>query len=52
MAKGWARRVEETSDAMLNLYINRSGRKLPARDRRRLEAAKSELRKAFGRRAA
>ena len=92
MAKGWVRRVQQTSDAMdlprgifkrpargiaaglkrsversrrtkgrtkfqsamsmLNLYINRSGRSLPQRDRRRLEAAKTELRKVFGRRAA
>lgn len=35
--------------SMLNLYINRAGRSLSARDRRRLERAKGELRKAFGR---
>jgi hypothetical protein len=35
--------------SMLNLYINRTGRKLSAQDRRRLEAAREELRKAFGR---
>ena len=35
--------------SMLNLYINRAGRKLPSQDRRRLERAKGELRKVFGR---
>jgi len=34
---------------MLNLYVNRAGRPLSARDRRRLERAKVELRRAFGR---
>jgi len=38
--------------SMLNLSINRSGRSLPAPDRCRLERAKVELRKAFGRPAA
>jgi len=33
----------------VNLFINRSGKNLAARDRRRLEAAKDELRKVFGR---
>jgi hypothetical protein len=35
--------------SMLNLYINRAGRSLKAADRRRLEAAKNELRKVFRR---
>jgi Protein of unknown function (DUF3175) len=35
--------------SMLNLYINRTGRNLSAKDRQRLEAAKDELRKVFGR---
>lgn len=34
---------------MLNFYINRGGRQLPARQRRHLEAAKDELRAPFGR---
>jgi hypothetical protein len=37
--------------SMLNLYINRTGRKLSTQDRKRLEAAREELRKAFGRQA-
>jgi hypothetical protein len=39
----------QSAMSMLNLFINRSGRGLPARDRRRLESAKTELRRAFGR---
>ncbi len=39
----------QSAMSMLNLYINRTGRKLARRDRQRLEAAKEELRKAFGR---
>lgn len=35
--------------SMLTFYINRAGRKLPAAQRRRLEAAKGELRHLFGR---
>jgi len=35
--------------SMLNFYINRAGRKLPAAQRARLEAAKNELRALFGR---
>jgi len=35
--------------SMLNLYINRAGRTLPARRRRILERAKEELRDIFGR---
>ncbi|HYZ16339.1 MAG TPA: DUF3175 domain-containing protein [Candidatus Acidoferrum sp.] len=33
--------------SMLTFYINRAGRKLPARRKKTLEAAKAELRKAF-----
>jgi hypothetical protein len=39
----------QSAMSMLNLFVNRAGRKLPARDRARLEAAKDELRKAFAR---
>lgn len=35
--------------SMLTFYINRAGRTLNATQRRRLEEAKEELRKAFGR---
>ncbi len=35
--------------SMLNFYINRAGKKLPQESRRRLEAAKDELRKLYGR---
>jgi len=35
--------------SMLNLYVNRAGRGLAATERRRLEAAKKELRKVFRR---
>jgi len=35
--------------SMLNLYINRAGRTLPARRRRILERAKQEIREVFGR---
>lgn len=35
--------------SMLNLYINRAGRTLPAKKRRVLERAKDEVRAAFGR---
>jgi uncharacterized protein DUF3175 len=34
---------------MLNFYINRAGRRLPARRRRVLARAKDELRRLFGR---
>jgi uncharacterized protein DUF3175 len=40
----------QSAMSMLNLYINRAGRALPSKDRRRLDAAKAELRKVFGRR--
>ena len=36
--------------SMLTFYINRAGRKLPKRHRERLEAAKNELRRLFGKR--
>jgi hypothetical protein len=42
----------QSAMSMLNLHINRSGRNLPRADRARLEAAKDELRRAFGRPAA
>jgi hypothetical protein len=35
--------------SMLTFYINRAGTKLPSRQRRVLERAKAELRKAFSR---
>lgn len=35
--------------SMLNFYINRAGKKLPQESRRRLEAAKDELRKLYDR---
>jgi hypothetical protein len=38
--------------SMLNFYINRAGRKLPKARRRRLEAAKKELRRLYGRKTA
>lgn len=34
--------------SMLTFYVNRAGRKLPAKRKRVLEQAKDELRKAFG----
>jgi hypothetical protein len=34
--------------SMLTFYVNRAGKDLPANQKRRLEAAKGELRKAFG----
>jgi hypothetical protein len=36
--------------SMLTFYINRAGARLPARQRKRLEAAKDELRELYGRR--
>jgi hypothetical protein len=35
--------------SMLTFYINRAGRQLPAAQRKRLEAAKNELRVLYGR---
>jgi hypothetical protein len=37
--------------SMLTFYINRAGKELSAAQRKRLESAKDELRKAFGREA-
>ncbi len=39
----------QSAMGMLNLYINRAGSKLSPPTRQRLERAKQELRKAFGR---
>jgi hypothetical protein len=39
----------QSAMSMLNLHVNRSGRNLSRADRTRLESAKRELRKAFGR---
>ncbi len=38
----------QSAMSMLNFYINRAGTKLPAKDKERLEQAKIELRKVFG----
>jgi hypothetical protein len=35
--------------SMLNFYINRAGKNLPAERKRVLEKSKNELRKVFGR---
>jgi hypothetical protein len=39
----------QSAMSMLNLYINRAGRSLSRAKRARLDAAKGELRKLFGR---
>jgi len=39
----------QSAMSMLNFYINRAGKNLPARQRAVLQRAKTELRKAFGR---
>jgi hypothetical protein len=39
----------QSAMSMLNFYINRAGRQLPARQKRVLDRAKGELRKLFGR---
>jgi hypothetical protein len=39
----------QSAMSMLNLYVNRAGRSLSAGQRRRLERAKVELRRVFGR---
>jgi hypothetical protein len=39
----------QSAMAMLNFYINRAGKNLPAGQKRVLEAAKDELRRLFGR---
>ena len=38
----------QSAMSMLNFYINRAGKNLPASRKQVLEAAKDELRKAFG----
>ena len=37
----------QSAMSMLNYYINRAGKKLPAQDKKRLEQAKIELRKSY-----
>lgn len=39
----------QSAMSMLNFYINRAGRNLPAAQKKTLSAAKDELRKLFGR---
>lgn len=39
----------QSAMSMLNYYINRAGKSLPPEDKERLEQAKIELRKLFGR---
>jgi hypothetical protein len=39
----------QSAMSMLNFYINRAGRSLPATRRRTLESAKRELRRLYGR---
>jgi len=39
----------QSAMSMLNFYINRVGKKLPANQKKVLEEAKTELRKVFGR---
>lgn len=39
----------QSAMSMLNFYSNRAGRNLPAAQKKRLSAAKDELRKLFGR---
>lgn len=39
----------QSAMSMLNFYINRAGRNLPARRRKVLDQAKAELRRLFGR---
>lgn len=56
-AVGRSRRTKAPSKfqsamSMLNLHINRSGRNLRRADRARLNAARDELRRVFGRRVA
>jgi len=38
----------QSAMSMLNFYINRAGKKLPARDKKVLQAAKEELRELYG----
>ena len=39
----------QSAMSMLNFYINRAGKRLPARRRRVLDQAKTELRRLYGR---
>ena len=39
----------QSAMSMLNFYINRAGKNLPAAEKRKLERAKSELRRQFRR---
>jgi len=39
----------QSAMSMLNFYINRAGRNLPAAQKKKLAAAKGELRRLFGR---
>jgi hypothetical protein len=39
----------QSAMSMLNFYINRAGKNLPAIEKRKLERAKAELRRQFGR---
>ena len=39
----------QSAMSMLNFYINRAGKNLPAKRKKVLEAAKADLRKLFGR---
>ena len=39
----------QSAMSMLNFYINRAGKNLPARDKRLLQRTKGELREVFGR---
>lgn len=39
----------QSAMSMLNFYINRAGKNLPAKRKRLLEKAKNELRRVFGR---
>src|SRR5919109_4558084 len=39
----------QSAMSMLNLYANRAGRALSVKDRRRLQSAKHELRRLYGR---
>lgn len=43
-----ARTSYQSAMSMLNFYINRAGKKLPPKQKRILEQAKIELKKAFG----
>ena len=49
--QSWRRKADPYRSAlsMLTFYINRAGRNLPTSQKRTLQRAKGELRKAFGR---